>query len=243
MAGSRLMWVKSPEIASLAQPGQFVMVRCGEGLDPLLRRPLSVHGVGAEGRLAFLFKVVGRGTQWLSGRREGNAIDILGPLGSGFYIAPGSRKLLLLAGGIGLAPLTFLAQQALTRGCSTVMLIGAKTKAMLYPTDLLPPQLELVITTEDGTSGRKGLATDALPELVEWLDQIFACGPLAMYRHLARQPILEQKAVQVSLELRMGCGMGGCFGCTMKTKQGLKQACREGPVLDLKEILWETVRV
>ena len=103
----RLMWVKSPEIAPLAKPGQFVMVRCGEGLDPLLRRPLSAHGVGAEGRLALLFEVVGRGTQWLSSRREGNTIDILGPLGSGFSIAPGSRKLLLLAGGVGLAPLLF----------------------------------------------------------------------------------------------------------------------------------------
>ncbi len=241
MPDVHLMGVKSPEIASLVQPGQFIMIRCGEGLDPLLRRPLSVHRVGNE-ELAFLFAVVGRGTEWLSCRQEGDKIDLLGPLGRGFSIEPGAKKLLLVAGGIGIAPLLFLAQRAGAQGYKVIILLGAQTAARLYPKDLLPPEIELLLTTEDGTAGRKGLATDFLPELAEGADQIFACGPTDMYRSMASQQILKQKPVQISLEARMGCGLGACFGCTLKTKQGLKQVCREGPIFELEEILWDEIR-
>jgi dihydroorotate dehydrogenase electron transfer subunit len=121
------------------------------------------------------------------------------------------------------------------------MILGAQTAAMIYPRDLLPPEIELLIATEDGTAGRKGLATDFLPELARGADQIFACGPTDMYHSMASQQILKQKPVQISLESRMGCGLGACFGCTLKTKQGLKQICREGPTFELGEILWEEI--
>ena len=238
MPGVYLIWLESPQIASAAQPGQFVMVRCGEDLELLLRRPLTIHQLADSSKLAFLFNVVGKGTHWLAQCQVGDNIDLLGPLGNGYSIHPESHKLLLLAGGIGLAPLRFLAQQALNQGCLVTMLLGTSTTTQLYPRRFLPPETELIITTEDGTAGKKGMITDLLSDFVNWADQIFACGPLPMYKAMAQMPELKDKPVQVSLEMRMGCGRGICYGCTVKTKSGLKQVCQDGPVFDLDDVLW-----
>jgi len=237
MPGTYLMWLEAPEIVPQAKPGQFVMVRCG---NYLLRRPLSIHQVDgkARARLALLFTVAGKGTHWLSQRKAGEDIDLLGPLGNGFSINPASKNQLLVAGGIGIAPLQFLAQEALSRGCLVRVLLGAPTAIQLYPEHLLPAEAELIIATEDGTAGRKGMITDLLPDFADWADQIFACGPISMYRTMADKNNLDAKSVQVSLEMRMACGRGLCYGCTLKTKSGLKQVCEDGPVFELKDILW-----
>ena len=239
MPGVYLIWLECPQIVTEAQPGQFVMVRCGE--ETLLRRPLSIHQQADNAKLAFLFTVVGKGTHWLSQRQAGDNIDLLGPLGSGFSIHPASHNLLLVAGGIGIAPLCFLAQEALNQGCSVRLLLGASTASQLYPKRLLPAEAELIMATEDGTAGRKGVVTDLLPDSAGWADQIFACGPTSMYRAMAeqRQQLLKAKLPQISLEVRMGCGRGVCYGCTVKTKGGLKQVCKDGPVFDLEDILWD----
>jgi len=242
MPGVHLVWLESPQIASTAQPGQFVMVRCGEGFKHPLRRPLSIHQLADGSKLAFLFNVAGKGTYWLAQCKVGDNIDLLGPLGNGFLIHPESHKLLLLAGGIGIAPLRFLAQQALNQGCSVRLLLGAVTAKQLYRRRLLPPEAELIIATEDGTAGKKGMITDLLPDFADWADQVFACGPMLMYRDMAlrKQELkLKTKPVQVSLAVRMGCGRGVCYGCTIKTKRGLKQVCQDGPVFDLEDILWD----
>jgi len=234
-----LIWLEFPQIATEAQPGQFVMVRCGE--ETLLRRPLSIHQQADNANLAFLFTVVGKGTHWLSQRQAGDNIDLLGPLGSGYSIHPASHNLLLVAGGIGIAPLCFLAQEALNQGCSVRLLLGASTASQLYPQHFLPAEAELIMATEDGTAGKKGMVTDFLPDFVGWADQIFACGPTSMYRAMAeqKQQLLKAKSPQISLEVRMGCGRGVCYGCTVKTKGGLKQVCKDGPVFDLNDILWD----
>jgi len=239
MPGVYLIWLESPQIAAEAKPGQFVMVRCGQ--ETLLRRPLSIHQLADNTNLAFLFTVVGKGTHWLSQRQAGNNIDLLGPLGSGFSIHPASHNLLLVAGGIGIAPLCFLAQEALNQGCSVRLLLGASTASQLYPKHLVPAEAELIIATEDGTAGKMGMVTDLLPDFVGWSDRIFACGPTSMYRAMAaqKQPLLKAKSPQISLEVRMGCGLGVCYGCTVKTKSGLKQVCKDGPVFDLEDILWD----
>lgn len=239
MSGVHLIWLESPQIAATAQPGQFVMARCG--VDSLLRRPLSIHQLNRKAKLALLLTVVGKGTHWLSQRQAGDTIDLLGALGNGYSIRPASHNLLLVAGGIGIAPLRFLAQQALNQGCSVTLLLGASTTARLYPRHLLPPEAELVITTEDGSAGRKGMITDLLPDFIDWADQIFACGPTSMYRTMAaqNQHLLKAKSVQVSLEVRMGCGFGVCYGCTVRTKSGLRQVCKDGPIFDLAGILWD----
>jgi len=234
-----LIWLDSPQIAPQTQPGQFVMVRCGE--DTVLRRPLSVHRRDGN-KIALLFTVIGKGTYWLSQCKAGDNIDLLGPLGNGYSINSGSHNLLLVAGGIGIAPLCFLAQQALHRGCSVTLLLGASTTTQLYPKNLLPAKVKLIIATEDGTAGKKGLVTDLLPDFIGGADQIFACGPTSMYQTMINQNLLKTKLVQISLEIRMGCGLGVCYGCTVKTKSGLRQVCKDGPIFDLDDILWGELR-
>lgn len=239
MPGVYLTWLDSPQIAATAQPGQFVMVRCGE--ETLLRRPLSIHQLADEtggAKLALLFTVVGKGTQWLSQRKAGDNLDLLGPLGNSYDIHPSSRNLLLLAGGIGIAPLRFLSQKAVNQGYSVRLLLGAATASQLYPGHLLSPEIELITATEDGTAGKKGMITDFLPDFIDRADQVFACGPTRMYQTMASQN-LKTKPVQISLEVRMGCGLGTCYGCTLKTKSGLKQVCTDGPVFDLQDIVWD----
>jgi dihydroorotate dehydrogenase electron transfer subunit len=237
MSGAHLLWLEAPQIAKQARPGKFVMVSCGEKGEYQLRRPLSIHQREGD-KIALLFNVVGGGTEWLSQRKPGDKLDLLGPLGNGFSIRPDSKKLLMIAGGIGIAPLRFLADEADRRGLSVTLLYGTPTAAQLYPSKLLP-KVRLVTATEDGSAGRKGMITDFLPEYIGWADQLFACGPLAMYQTMAGMKELKAKPVQISLEVRMGCGLGICFGCTVKTKKGLKQVCKDGPVFELNDVLWQ----
>ncbi|MFC2041182.1 dihydroorotate dehydrogenase electron transfer subunit [Chloroflexota bacterium] len=233
--GSQLIWLHCPEIAREARPGQFVMAGCGE--ECVLPRPFSIHQVNDNG-IALFFNIWedGKGTDWLSQREKDGAVPLFGPLGNGFSINPTSKNLLLVAGGIGIAPLCFLARQALKQGHPVTFLYGAANKDQ-YPEHLLPPTIKLVRATEDGTVGRKGMVTDFLPEFIDLADQVFACGPLPMYLDmLLKRQELRGKPVQISLEVRMGCGRGVCYGCTLKTKNGLKKVCEDGPVFDLSEL-------
>ena len=257
--GVHLMWIEAPHIAAVAQPGQFMTLRCG---DLTLRRPFSIHQVGSsnviaseakQSQFAILFRVAGKGTVWLSQQREGEKIDILGPLGKGFTIRPRSRNLLLVAGGIGIAPLVFLMQQASSRHQIT-LIHGASTAAQLYPDSsqlaaVGHQKLQYIPVTEDGSMGRKGMATDILSDFLGWADQIYACGPAGMYSTMAEMSLrtktnkLKLEKCQVSLEVRMGCGFGACHGCTIDTKKGLKHVCRDGPVFELDDIIWQEVRI
>ncbi len=243
MPGHCLICVEAPEIVAAAKAGQFVTVRCGETL--ILRRPLSIHQSTDSKYLHLLFKIVGKGTIWLSQRQKGEKLDLIGPLGKGFSIEPASKKLLLVAGGIGIAPLVLLAKNAASEGRSVKLLLGARTKDGLYPRKYLPGGIETIIATEDDSDGEKGRVTDILARYIDWADQIYACGPLGMYKAIAeqKQQWLNNKPVQVSLEVRMGCGIGACFSCSIKTKNGMKQVCRDGPVFNLDEVILEEVRI
>ena len=238
MPGVHLTWIESPGIAAEARPGQFVMLSCGE---ETLLRPLSIHQQDGD-NIALLYTVVGKGTQWLSQRQAGDKLDLLGPLGNGYSVDHEAHNLLLVAGGIGIAPLCFLARETLRQGRSVKLLLGASTATQLYPSHLLPSGLELITATEDGTAGQKGMITDLLPQHVDRADRVCACGPVSMYGDMyarREEQLLKGKPTQVSLEMRMGCGLGICYGCTVKTKSGLKQVCKDGPVFDLHDILWE----
>ncbi len=272
--GVHLMWIEAPDIAATAQPGQFITVRCG---DFTLRRPFSIHQVGSsnviasdlpakawqagakQSQFAILFRVAGKGTLWLSQRQEGERIDIIGPLGKGFTVAPESKNLLLVAGGLGIAPLVCLAQQASPQH-QVILLHGVSTAAQLYPfsqvsgkkRNRLPPLpngVQFIPITEDGSMGKKGMATEILPDFLDWADQVHACGPVAMYKAMTQMSLrakgsnLKLKKCQVSLEVRMGCGFGACYGCTINTRKGLKQVCRDGPVFELDDIIWQEVRI
>ena len=238
IADTYLIWLNSPTLVE-AQPGQFLMVRC-EG-ETLLRRPLSIHQLTTtEGntKLALFFSIVGKGTHWLSRCKAGDTLDILAPLGNSYTIHPSSHNLLLVAGGIGIAPLLFLAQRAIAQGYAVKILLGATSASRLYPQSLLPPEAELIIATDDGSTGRKGMLTDILSEHIDQADQIFVCGPRPMYLRMANMGFKE-KPIQLSLETRMGCGFGACYSCTIKTKHGLMQVCKDGPIFELNVIRWD----
>ena len=279
MPGVNLMWLEASDIAATAQPGQFVTVCCGnlilrrpfsihrvviasQSPEPFAschseggERPKNLaqckfrEGAAKQPQIALLFRVIGRGTLWLSQRRGGDKIDILGPLGKGFSIEPGSRNLLLVAGGIGIAPLAFLLQHASPKHGVT-LIYGASTARGLCSFSPLPSGVQFVPVTEDGSRGRKGLASEVLPDFLDWADQVYACGPVGMYKAMAEQislrtqrSNLKLKKCQISLEVRMGCGIGACYGCSINTKKGLRKVCRDGPVFELDDILWEEVKI
>jgi len=231
-----LMWLECPSISQEARPGQFVMVRCGE--ETVLRRPLSIHQTGDD-RLALLYAVIGKGTQWLAARQPGDEIDVLGPLGNGFTVLPEPQNLLLVAGGIGIAPLYYLADMAVKDGKQVTLLYGTANKDR-YP---VPAGVTEVASTEDGSVGYRGMITELIPQYLEGADQVFACGPLPMLQNMANMPELKERSVQISLEMRMGCGFGVCYSCTIKTGHGLKQVCKDGPVFELNDIIWEEIRI
>lgn len=235
--GVFLMWLHGPGVAASARPGQFVMVRCGR--DTLLRRPLSVHQVHDD-RFALLYAVLGRGTEWLSQLGPGHEVDVLGPLGNGFRINQDAGELLLVAGGMGIAPVCFLADEAVRQGRMVRLLYGTAGSDRCFT----PPGAEEIPATEDGSLGHCGMVTDLIPHHAAWADQVFACGPPAMYRDMVRRRQelgLAGKPVQVSLEMRMGCGLGVCYSCTVKTTSGLKQVCADGPVFHMDEVIWKAL--
>ena len=244
-----LMQLDAPAIADAGLPGQFLMLKCGK--NSLLRRPISIHGISADGHVQLLYQVgvaaeggaEGIGTIWLSQLRKGDSVDVIGPLGNGFSIAAGSCRLLLVAGGIGIAPLSFLAGEAVSKGREVILLMGARSAAGILPQNMLPSGTTCIFTTDDGSTGGKGLVTDILPEYLERADQVFACGPQTMLEKVAAVPGIGSRPVQVSLEVRMGCGVGACYGCSIRTVRGMRRVCREGPVFDIKDIIWQEVRL
>jgi dihydroorotate dehydrogenase electron transfer subunit len=242
--GIYLLWLEAPEIADGIAPGQFVMVACGA--DTLLRRPISIHRTSGD-RLALLVANVGRGTDWLSKRRTGDSLDIIGPLGKGFVIDEKARNVLLVAGGMGIAPLVFLADRAVGTGKKVTLIVGARTADGLLPVStsqktydsgVMASSINVVNATDDGSEGFKGLATDLIPAYLDSIDQVFACGPAEMYRTMSGMKELNGKCVQISLEIMMACGIGVCYGCTIRTKIGLKQVCKDGPVFEMGEVEW-----
>ncbi|HEX5940293.1 MAG TPA: dihydroorotate dehydrogenase electron transfer subunit [Dehalococcoidia bacterium] len=237
-----LQWYSSPEVGRSAQLGQFVMLRCRDEqeLDPLLPRAMSFHRVrgNGQGEWAILFTVVGRGTEWLSRRRPGDMVGVFGPLGRGFAVKDSSRNLLLVAGGIGIAPLVWLAEDAVAKGQNVMLLAGARTAAQVFPAELLPSEVELVVTTEDGSLGRRGLVSEALAEYLPWCDQAFACGPNPMFKALAeiRRKAGLRKPVQILMEERMCCGTGVCYSCAVFARKGPRLVCKDGPMFEIHEV-------
>ena len=252
MPGTYLMWLEAPDADTRAQPGQFVAVKCAGFV---LRRPISIHQsrfvrASGKGEIALLFRVVGKGTCWLSQRQEHDKIDVLGPLGNGFTIPGQSERLLLVAGGIGIAPLVFLAQRASPQHEITLV-HGARTAGELYTEHCRSAfdngqDVHVIAVTEDGSVGRRGMATLIVSEFLDRADLVYACGPLDMYKAMAQMSLrsnLGLATCQVSLEVRMGCGFGACYGCTINTRKGLKRVCRDGPVFELGDIIWQEVKV
>ncbi len=237
---THLMWLSCPAVARGAAPGRFLMIHCTDALDPLLPRPMSFHRfreAGGERQFAILYDVRGRGTAWLSGRKAGDALTMFGPLGRGFEVDAGSENILLVAGGLGVAAVVSLADEAVAAGRSVTLLQGARTAAKLCPPEHLPAEVEAISATDDGSEGHRGRVTELLAERMPWADQVFACGPNLMFESMAAvvREMRTRKPVQVLLEERMGCGTGVCYGCAVFTRKGVRLVCRDGPRMELRE--------
>jgi dihydroorotate dehydrogenase electron transfer subunit len=252
-----ITWFRAPEIGNGAYPGQFLMLRCsdddaygadaitGHDDDPLLPRPMSYHRVreGAHGaEWSILYDVVGRGTAWLARRKPGDRVYCWGPLGNGYKVGRTSNNLLLVGGGIGIAPLVWLAEDAVASHRSVTLIIGARSAEHVYPSKLLPPEVEVIVTTDDGSAGRKGFATEPFAELLEWCDQAFACGPSPMFQAMAAiaRKSKVRRSVQALLEERMGCGTGICYGCAVQVRvrggRATKLICKDGPRFEVRDV-------
>lgn len=238
-----LQWYSGKEIGAAAQLGQFVMLRCRDeaATDPLLPRAMSFHRVrGAvdEKQWSILFYVVGRGTRWLAERKPGESVFSYGPLGKGFQIKENSTNLLLVGGGIGIAPLIWLAEEGVRREKNVTLLIGARKASLVFPSEQLPPEVEVIVCTDDGSMGRRGLVTQQFEEHLAWADQSFACGPNAMFEAMAqtRRRMGLRRPVQILMEERMCCGTGICYSCAVFARKGVRLVCKDGPMFEIQEV-------
>ena len=229
-----------------AQPGQFVMVKVSEGIDPLLRRPFSIHRMveSESGEFEILFRVAGSGTRLLSRAHVGDRLDVLAPLGRGFRLL-GARPL-IVGGGIGVAPLLFLAEALLSQGSRPKLLVGGRRdRDILCHGDFECLAVPFAAATEDGSLGEPGLVTRLLERE---LDQdappatVYACGPMPMLAAVSRLCRERATPCQVSLEAHMACGVGACLGCVVPgEKAPYLRVCKEGPVFDSEDIRWDSV--
>lgn len=236
------MTVRSHKLAKEARPGQFAHIKVGAGLEPLLRRPISIHGLDDRDAVAFLYQVKGAGTNALAAKKVGETIDAIGPMGNGFTVNERISRVILVAGGIGAAPLMFLAQRYRATGTPVTVLLGARTKdCLLCLADFKSLGCAVIVTTDDGSHGQRGYVTDVLEQQIATGPgpaAIFACGPVMMMRRVGTIAGLYDVRCEVSLEERMACGVGACLGCAVMTTAGYKRVCADGPVFIAEEIIW-----
>ena len=237
-------------------PGQFVMIRIAGLNDPFLSRPISIYSFShgkSSCSIELLYRVMGKGTQILAGLIEGSQVEIHGPLGNGFEIQTVEKNIVFIAGGIGIAPLSLLIESLCRRtDCSpssmTVYLGFQGASAVVGLDKLKKLCRSITVCTDDGTLGTKGFVTQIFQKDMKKFSpdntSIFACGPKAMLKSLAK--ILDKSKIncQVSLEERMACGTGACMGCAVAVKDekgalGYKRVCADGPVFNLQNIIWE----
>jgi dihydroorotate dehydrogenase electron transfer subunit len=269
LPGQWLQTYHAPALVAGARAGQFVHVRTGDFSGMVLRRPFSYNTIDTlAGNLTIHFRTVGRGTEWFTRLRPGDQVDMLGPLGRPFEVDVRTQHVLLVAGGLGIAGVRSLADESIRAGRQVTLLFGGASARDVYPSSLLPDEVEYVVATDDGSVGHHGFATELIPEYEAWADQAFACGPLPMLRALAGlaasrrrrlgvanlgrkrgggkpipagSPQARRKAfLQVSMEQNMGCAVGACLGCVVLSTSGTPQrVCREGPVFASDELDWE----
>ena len=233
-------------------PGNFFMLSIDNDYDPLLKRPFSVHRF-VDGTLQILYRVVGKGTALLSNKKPGDVIEVIGPLGNQFPVPKNTENIILVAGGLGIAPIFALAEKISSpdpslkkRRAALHLFYGARTKGeLLCINELSTIGIDPVISTDDGSMGHKGTIVNVLkrhlthdPSL-KTHHSLFACGPEPMLKSLSE--IAEKKKLKAyaALEQNMACGLGTCLGCTVLTKTGYKRVCKEGPVFPVGDIVWE----
>ena len=238
--------VEAPDIVKDAKQGQFIEIRVSDNVEPFLRRPISIHNMDKEnGILEFIFQVKGKGTKILSEKVEGDLIDIIGPLGHGTFEYNDFQNIAIIGGGIGVFPLYELAKNAKNDGKNVNIYLGFRNKDFVVLEDEFKELAnKLVLTTDDGSYAEKGFAIDFLKKDVEdgKIDCIFACGPLPMLKAVRNYAIEKNIPCQISLEEKMGCGLGVCLGCAVKTAESSSEkpeyvhVCKAGPVFEAKDV-------
>lgn len=248
----RLVSFVSREIAAQARPGQFLMVRrSGPQLDPLLPRPLGIHAIESD-LVSMLIEPRGKGTLTLAGVRMGDRLKVLGPLGHGFDLA-GKGPAVVAGGGIGIAPLGHLARSLIASGRQVLCFLGFRSRHEAVAAELFR-DIDIEVMTEDGSLGTRGMATEPLTAYIESLaniqqtdgddtpgsstPEIFACGPSAMLKAVARLAQAQGVSAQVSVDSHMACGIGACQGCVVRAAGGFRKVCTDGPVFDVVELKW-----
>lgn len=237
----------APEIARVALPGQFVHIRVTQSLDPLLRRPFGIYNVEKKiGSITVFYRVVGRGTKILSDVHTAEGLDVLGPLGRPFSFPEGMRRALVVGGGVGIAPLVYLARTLCERKIEVMVLLGASTSGYLVGRDVLSRMgINFMVATDDGSEGLKGRVTDLLVKVMDKkkFDYLYSCGPELMMMKVTE--IARRYGVdgELSLEEHMACGIGACLGCAKKVQRGddyyYAKVCTDGPVFKIGEVVFD----
>jgi len=235
--------VHAPLIAGAAHPGQFVMVRVADQFDPLLRRPFSIHQQSSDGTIGLLFKAIGIGTDILASVDVGDSLDLIGPLGRGFDIAH-NQPVCMIGGGMGIAPLYFLAKRLLVNGRvpeNDHVLLGARNRKEI---SLLADEFRelgyfVQVATDDGSMGHHGFIPDLLDSVLSAVSRVYTCGPHPMMKTIVAKCQQADVGCQVSLETHMACGLGACLGCTIQGAEGnYVHVCKQGPVFYSGEVAW-----
>ena len=223
-------------VKEISAPGQFVHIRVSNGWDPLLRRPISISSYDKEKlEMTMIYRKEGKGTSILAGFVPGMELDLLGPLGNGFPVdeTNSGETALLVGGGIGVPPLYELSKQLAANGVKVIHVLGFQTaSAVFYEKEFLKLG-ETIVTTVDGSYGNNGFVTDVVKNLQ--FDCLYTCGPTPMLRAIEQD--YPDKKVFLSLEERMGCGVGACFACVCKTQDSYKKVCSDGPVFRAGEVM------
>lgn len=241
------MKISSCHIAANARPGQFVNIKCCDGVDALLRRPISICSVDrTNDTYDIVFQKKGGGTAILAGKKEGDRIDVLGPLGNGFDTGAEYRKIAVVGGGIGVFPLLFLLEES--KAIVRRSYLGFRTsKLVVLENEFRQRSNSLDIATDDGTYGTGGFVTDLLRRdlAFEKFDMIYACGPEPMLKKVSQLAEEYETECQISLEQRMGCGFGTCLACACKKAEDnengwyYRRVCKDGPVFSSRDIIFE----
>ncbi|MGM0410596.1 MAG: dihydroorotate dehydrogenase electron transfer subunit [Bacillota bacterium] len=228
--------------------GQFIHMKVSKsGYDPLLRRPFSIYDFNEkENTIAIVYKVCGKGTKLMRDFKKNDEIDVLATLGNGFDLNIKNKNIFLIGGGMGIAPLYYLAK-FLKKNNNLKIILGAKSKYELsyFNTSFSKLGIDIHCSTMDGSLGFKGTAVELWTNLMKKnnfhknIDYIYTCGPTPMLKEV--QQLIKNNNIEgeASLEERMGCGVGVCLSCTVKTVNGNKRACKEGPVFKLKDVIFD----
>ena len=225
-----------------AIPGQFMHLQVPDRPDILLRRPISINSVDtSESTITLIIQAKKEGTRILCEQKPNTILDVIGPVGTGFFMHKDFRKVAVVGGGIGVAPLRYLIER--NPSVDFYSFLGFRNKHFVYQSSIFKRNSNLHLYTDDGSAGKKGVPTDALDQMLktEHFDAVYACGPVPMFRSLKNIILKHEIPCYISMEERMGCGMGGCMVCVCKVEEegstDYKKVCQDGPVFDIRKVV------